>query len=426
MEKKEMKEKKKFKLSKKTIIITAIVACLLIPVIAYGSYMAYILYFRETPTIVNTDDELIQGDDPAANLPAEETSGIDNIVLFGVDSRTPTDHGRTDSIIIATVDKNAKVVKLTSIMRDMYVKIGSTSSMNRINAAYSFGGPELALKTLNNIFGLDLKYYALIDFKAFQELVDKVGGIDVDVKDYEVKEINYYIQSVNGASATLLTGPGFQHLNGQQALSFARIRKVGNGDYERTERQRLVLKCVADKVKQVNILKIPQFLTTLASYAQTNVPIQKIISLGITAYKFNSSVETMRVPVDGYFQPQDVNGASVLVPDIAANAQFVREFIYNVKTVGNKDMPSYMKNNFHADDSAASAKPKPNIPDYSTPSIPLKPEEEQQPTPTPTQTGTPTGTTAPTGTTGTPTGTATPTTTPTPTPTKPTGTPATQ
>ena len=417
-------DKKKRKIGKKTLITLIVLACFLIPMIAYGSYLAYILYFRETPTIVSTNETSVQGDN-LTDLPAEETSGIDNIVLFGVDSRSADYDGRTDSIIIATIDKNSKVVKLSSIMRDLYVKIGSTSTMSRVNSAYALGGPELALKTLNNNFGLDLKYYAIIDFQAFQKLVDQVGGIDIDVKDYEVNEINKYIKEVNGKNSTLLKKAGFQHLNGQQALSYARIRHVGNGDFERTERQRLVLKCIAEKAKQQNILKIPQLLTTLVSYVQTNVPLDKILSLGITAYKFNSNIETMRIPVDGYYKPENVNGASVLVPDISANAQLVKQFIYNMKTTAYKDVPSYMQGDFHMDESTDPTKPRAKIPDYSTPSVPLKTGEgETAPTTSPSTTGSPTpsqnptGTTTPTTTT-TPTG-GTPTTTTTPTGVEPT------
>lgn len=366
----------KKKLSKKNIIMI-VAACVIIPVIAYCTYISYLLFWRKAPTFVATGSGS-SADTQQLGLPTEEESGIENIVLFGVDNRTPNDHGRTDSIIIATVDKNSKVIKLTSVMRDLYVKIGSTDSMSRINAAYAIGGPELALETLNRNFGLDLKYYAIIDFKAFQELVDKLGGVDVEVKDYEVNEINKYITEVNGKNATLLKNGGFQHLNGQQALSFARIRKVGNGDYERTERQRIILKALMEKAKQVDLIKITQLIPTLVSYVQTNVPVSKVLSLGVAAYKFNGGMQSMRIPVDGYFNSQNVNGASVLVPDINANAQFLKEFIYNIEISAVKDVPSYMQNNFHMDDSSKdTSKPKPNIPDYSTPSVPLGEGEEQ-------------------------------------------------
>lgn len=370
--------RKKVKLNKRgKTVVAVLLLCILVPIIAYGTHLAYILYFSETPTLVTAKEQLENSNKPIG-LPNAEESGVENIVLFGVDNRTPTDHGRTDSIIIATIDKNSKTLKLTSIMRDMFVKIGSTNEMNRINAAYSFGGPELALETINKNFGLDIKYYTIIDFKAFQELVDIIGGVEVEVKDYEVNEINFYIKEINGEKSTLIKKPGFQHLNGQQALSFARIRQVGNGDYERTERQRVVLKSLLEQTKKMNVVKIPQMITTLASYVQTNVPLSRILSLGATVYGFNGGTESMRLPVDGYFQGQSVHGSAVLVPDIKANAMFLKEFIYNVKVSGNKDMPAYMLNSFHVEDSTSvSSLPKPNIPDYSTPNIPTKPEEEQ-------------------------------------------------
>ena len=370
-----MMEPSNKKKNRKKHIALIIILCILVPIIVVGSYYYYILYLRKAPTIVPVGD--VSSDAELIDLPKDEESGIDNIVLFGVDDRKPGKHGNTDSIMIATVDKNAKLIKLTSIMRDLYVPIGSTKNMNRINSAYSAGGAELALKTLNNNFGLDLKYYAIIDFFAFQELVDELGGVDVEVKDYEVDEINYYIKSVNGSKAKLLGEPGFQHLNGQQALSYSRIRKVGNGDWERTERQRTVIKCLAEKVKKVNIMKVPQLLTTLTNYVQTNVSLPKIISLGTTAYKFSGGIESMRIPVEGYYEGQEVHGAQVLVPDINANAHFIKEFIYDIKVAAYKDVPPYMQNNFHMDDGVTSSKPKPNIPDYSTPNIPSKSDDEQ-------------------------------------------------
>ncbi|KPU44071.1 regulatory protein MsrR [Oxobacter pfennigii] len=375
------KAKKKRKVTKLGILVLGII---LIPAIIYVSNLLYILYFAPTPTFVDDPIDVVDGE--KVDIPEVESSGIDNIVLFGVDSREAGDHGRTDSIIIASINKDSKVIKLTSIMRDLYVEIPSKNKhMDRINSAYSIGGPELALKTINDNFGLDIKYYAIIDFKAFQELVDQVGGIEVEVKDYEVNEINHFITEINGKDSTLLKKAGFQHINGQQALSYARIRKVGNGDYERTERQRIVLKALAEKAKQTNILKMPQLLTTLASYIQTNIPMSKIVSLGVTAYGFDGGMQTMRVPIDGYFNDQNVNGAAVLVPDIKSTAQLLKEFIYDVTLTGNKDVPSYMQNNFHMDDTVVVAsKPKANIPDYRTPEISMKSEDELEATlPTP-------------------------------------------
>ena len=280
----------------------------------------------------------------------EEESGITNILLIGLDGRNSDADSRTDSIILATVDTNNKRLKLTSFMRDMYVPIPG-HGQGRINTAYFFGGPDLLIKTINQDFDLSIQYYMSIDFKAFQDLVEKVGGVDVEVKDYEVKEINKYIKEVNGSNSKLISGPGYQHLNGQQALSYCRIRKVGNGDYERTERQRNLLSILAKKIKTVGVIKIPQLFATVVPYVKTNVPATKLMGIGYTAYKFvNSPIQTLRIPMDGMFQGMVINGADVLVPDIEKNVTALDRFINTDAGAIISNMPIYMANNFHEDD----------------------------------------------------------------------------
>lgn len=280
----------------------------------------------------------------------EEVSGITNILLIGLDGRNNDADSRTDSIILATIDTNNKRLKLTSFMRDMYVPIPG-HGQGRINTAYFFGGPNLLIKTLNQDFNMDIQYYMSIDFRAFQDLVEKVGGVDVEVKDYEVKEINKYIQEVNGSNSKLLNGPGYQHLNGQQALSYCRIRKVGNGDYERTERQRKLLSVLAKKVKTVGVIKLPQLFASVIPYVKTNVPAAKLMGIGYTGYKYTSSpIQTMRIPMDGMFQEMIINGADVLVPDIEKNVTALDRFVNTDAGAVISNMPVYMANNYHEDD----------------------------------------------------------------------------
>ena len=280
----------------------------------------------------------------------EEESGIINILLIGLDGRNSDADSRTDSIILATVDTNSKRLKLTSFMRDMYVPIPG-HGQGRINTAYFFGGPDLLIKTINQDFNLSVQYYMSIDFKAFQDLVEKVGGVDVEVKDYEVKEINKYIKEVNGSNSKLISGSGYQHLNGQQALSYCRIRKVGNGDYERTERQRKLLSILAKKVKTVGVIKLPQLFAAVVPYVKTNVPTAKLMGIGYTAYKFvNLPIQTLRIPMDGMFQGMVINGADVLVPDIEKNVTVLDRFINTDAGAVISNMPVYMANNFHEND----------------------------------------------------------------------------
>lgn len=280
----------------------------------------------------------------------EEEHGIINILLVGLDGRDKEEDSRTDSIILATLDTNNRRVKLTSFMRDMYVPIPGHKD-NRINSAFFMGGPELLMQTLNSDFGLNIQYYASIDFRAFQKLVDTFDGVEVEVKDYEIKEINKYIKEVNGSKSTIIETPGVQKLNGQQALSYCRIRKVGNNDFERTERQRRVLGELIKKARKISVVKLPELFSSIIPYVKTNIQTTKLMNIGYTAYKFgNSPVDSLRIPYDGTFEGADVYGMKVLVGDLEKNASIIDKFMFSGSGSIASNMPSYMANNFHAND----------------------------------------------------------------------------
>jgi LCP family protein required for cell wall assembly len=219
---------------KKILIVSVSVAVLLI-----GIVLSVYLFLRHTynkdlltsTEVKNEDTSYLPETSTEPEEEVEEDYGVEsdivNVLLVGVDTRGAFDDSRTDSIIIATIDPTSKKVKLTSLMRDMYVEIPK-HGYQKINAAFEIGGVDLLEKTIKYNFGLSLDKYVAIDFQGFQNLIDTLNGVELDVKDYEVKEINKYIQEVNGDKSTLLDGPGVQELNGQEALSYCRIRKVGN------------------------------------------------------------------------------------------------------------------------------------------------------------------------------------------------------
>ncbi|MDO6353526.1 LCP family protein [Caloramator sp. CAR-1] len=329
----------------KKILAVVLIAVTVMAGIALGSFY----YINKKIYVPSPKDFFKHNDGQGANLNYNEEKGIFNILLVGLDKRSENDIGRTDSIILANINTEAKTIKLVSFMRDMYVPIPG-HGLNRINAAYSLGGPELLMKTLQQDFNIDVQYYVSIDFRAFQDLVDKLGGIDVEVKDYEVKEINKYIKEVNGSKATLLSGPGYQKLNGQQALSYSRIRKVGNGDFERTERQRRVLTILINKARSVSIFKIPDLASTALNYIKTNIPTGKLMNLAYTVYRFgNTPVETIRIPADGMFENMRVKGMAVLVPNLENNVVYLEKFLSS-QGIAFSNLPSYMANNFHFND----------------------------------------------------------------------------
>lgn len=337
------------------------------------------MYYVDKTIHVPTPKDFFASDDEKEKFNFQEEQGYINILLIGIDARAKDEPARTDSIILATVDTNNKKIKLTSFMRDMYVPIPG-HGQNKINSAFFLGGPELLLKTLNQDFQLNVQYYVSIDFTAFQDVVDKLGGVEVDVKDYEIKEINKYIKEVNGNNSTLLTEPGYQKLNGQQALSYCRIRKVGNNDYERTERQRRVLSILIDKMRSINLLKLPEVATAFLPYIKTNVPTTKLMNIAYTAYKFgNTPVETARVPFDNAFDDTTVAGMSVLVPDLEKNIVMLEKFLYSASGTLGSNAPIYMANGFHSNDKAIDRRGK-RVPaiKIELPKIKVIDEEEKE------------------------------------------------
>jgi polyisoprenyl-teichoic acid--peptidoglycan teichoic acid transferase len=333
-------------LKKKVLII------ILPIIIILGSIFGIYFYVNNTIHKSTKLDEIFTDKSQEEKSQLVEEQGIFNILLCGLDSRNKDSDSRTDSMIMASIDTTKKSIKLVSFMRDMYVPIPG-HGQTRLNSAYFFGGPELLMKTLNDDFNLNIQYYGTIDFKAFQSMVDSVGGIDVDIKDYELKQLNYYIKEANWNNPIYLQKAGLQHINGQQALSYCRIRKVGNNDYERTERQRRVLSLLIKKAKGLSFLKLPQLLGSVLPYIKTNMQTAKLANLGYTIYKFGTiSVDTIRLPGDNMFEGMKINGADVLVPDMDKNVAYIDNFLSANGITGGSNIPEYMANNFHTDDIA--------------------------------------------------------------------------
>lgn len=343
------KEKKKSKLK----ILYFIIPLILIAGVGLGAY-----YYVNGKIYVPTKDGLLTDSQDKEAAEFDEEQGIINILLVGLDGRESREDSRTDSIILASIDTNSKKVKLTSFMRDMYVPIPGYKD-NRINSAYLLGGAELLAKTINQDFDVNIQYYVSIDFRAFQELVDILGGVNMEVKEYEVDEINKYIKEVNGSNATLVKGAGYQLLNGQQALSYCRIRKVGNNDFERTERQRKVLGELINKAKKTSVLKLPELFKTVISYVKTNIPTNKLMNIGYTVFKFGgTTVDSLRIPGDGMFEGRKIYGMSVLVPDLEKNMDYLNKFIFSTGGSLASNIPAYMANNFHSEDKAVDKRGK--------------------------------------------------------------------
>ncbi len=268
------------------------------------------------------------------NAPNKEDTGVINILLLGVDKRT-NETPRSDTMIIASIDKKNKSIKLTSVMRDTWIPIPGRSD-NRINTAFLYGGPALAIKTVNTNFNLDIEDYIAVDFEAFKDIIDVVGGVEIDVKQKELwyvnKEIQWQNSISNKAPSPTLTSPGLQTLDGCQALAYSRIRKVGNSDWERTARQREVLNQVFKKSKEISITKVPNLVNKILPKVETSLSSSQIIDLGISIMNYRKNeIEQFRIPADGAYTDEYKGKLLVIVPDMQKNKDMLHEFIYGPK-----------------------------------------------------------------------------------------------
>lgn len=226
----------------------------------------------------------------------QQLEGYRNIAILGIDSREDNyDKGnRSDCIIIASINNKTKEVKLASVYRDTYLEI-TGRDLDKVTHAYSYGGPTLTLSTLNTNLDIDIKEFVTVNFEAVEEIVNSIGGIDLQVTAEEVKYMNQYIDELNKVTsnkADKITTAGKLHLNGTQALAYGRIRYTAGGDYKRAERMRTVLMAVVEKAKTLNIGELNKLADEILPKVYTNINTNELISLipQMISYKITDSI----------------------------------------------------------------------------------------------------------------------------------------
>ena len=258
---------------------------------------------------------------------------ITNIALFGIDA-SDGGVGRSDSIMIATIDTHNKKLKLTSIMRDSYVNIDG-HGLDKINHAYAFGKAELAIKTLNENFDLNISEFAAVNFSTLPKIIDKLGGIELDIDSEELKYINEYIADINRVNNTSVSGIetiGLQHVNGTQAMAYCRIRYTSGGDYKRTERHREVLSKMFEKILLMSPTSYPSLLNEILPMISTSLDASEIMDLGNEVLKIGStSLEQERFPLDGYCEGKMIGGIYYLTFDKETTVNQLHDYIFEDK-----------------------------------------------------------------------------------------------
>jgi len=253
-----------------------------------------------------------------------------NIALFGVDARSEGATTRSDTIIILSVDNKNSAIKISSIMRDSYVTIPGHGK-DKINHAYAFGGPELAIATLNENFDLNITHYASVDFGDMAEIVDSVGGVTIDVASNEVSMLNALVDEQNkvtGSKSPHISKGGTQLLNGTQATAYARIRYVGNGDYQRTERQRTVLMALFNKMLAQPVSKYPEMAKAVFAICETNFKLSDLPAYLPFVLK-KPSIYLNRFPQDSECHGGLIDGIYYMSFEEEKTVQKLHDFIYN-------------------------------------------------------------------------------------------------
>jgi len=313
---------------------------------------------EETPQYDNLADKLADADYDVGSLSAENMAQVSdlrmntnlpaewlNVLLLGTDERTLSESSRTDAMLICSINRNSGEVKLTSIMRDLaieYTDIGQYNGTYRINAANYFGGPNLAMRTINEKFGMNIQYYVLVNFFGFQKIAQRVGGVEIDITEAEKDKINKMIvqqakiayregiDESDQENVYLETYGENTHLNGRQTLAYARIRKLTGGDAMRTERQRIVLEKLLQKVKNLSPMELVGLANDMIDQVKTNLPLEDLLTIAMQVCGNGfGSVKSIRLPVSGSYKEEVRNDQSMLYDcDFQANALELYNFIY--------------------------------------------------------------------------------------------------
>ncbi|WP_052036157.1 LCP family protein [Tumebacillus flagellatus] len=305
-------------------IIWRLISFVLVVVVLFAGYNVYSMFsFFHT---VSANKPFSTGNQPL-NTAKWEGKGVVNILFMGVDRRDPNDRPRSDTMLLASINPDTKQVSVFSIMRDTYVDIPGVGK-SKINAAFADGGPELLIDTVQNFLKIPIHYYVATDFEGFAKIVDAIGGIDVNVPED-------FVHADDGIYDINLK-KGQQHLNGQQALEYVRFRGTPRADFDRTERQREVIKLIAEKMKSPGMLvKAPQILKTIEPYTQSNLG-DNLFSLGTLALSLDASnMKTEQIPPVEALTETYVGDEAVLMPNVGLVRDYVQGILNDPNSAAN-------------------------------------------------------------------------------------------
>lgn len=329
------KQKKRRKIG--TIIFIIILLIIIASGITVGGFVAGKLGNLNVQEI-DTSDLAVNNElynEVSDILSKSEFNDIITIALFGTDSRDSSNMsvGRSDTIIVASINPKFKTIKLISIPRDTYVSVPGHGK-TKINHAYAYGGEALAIKTINENFGLSITEYATIDFSGLIHIINDIGGIEINITKSEMEYINSHVHEsyqITGKATKKLTTYGNVTLTGEQALTHSRNRTVGN-DFERAGRQREVLESIMNKIAKMGTSKILDMSDTLLKEIKTNINVMDYVGV-LTDVLMNSnsyfgSITSIQIPSTEYGKGDSSSGTYYFKADSEKMRQDMIDNIY--------------------------------------------------------------------------------------------------
>lgn len=319
------------------LIVFLVILLLITSVVALGAYVLN-AYYDNQIGVVEVTQEMKSNMDDSYAIELNDTDltkveggkatksiykveqkdhNIINVLLVGMDARSYETNSRSDTIILASYNKQTHSVKLTSFLRDTWVHLPEYG-WSKINSATAYGGVGLLVNTLNENFDLDIQHYVQLRFEDFEDAINILGGIDVELTKSEINYINNKLHTEDRDwKNDVKAEPGLVHLNGVQALWHCRNRSIGDGDFKRTERQREVLEIMLNKALTMDLTQITRMIYEMKDHVDMNVPVSTIVSLAKDALSSNDvTIESHKIPFDNKFKFTNKYGASVIEVDI--------------------------------------------------------------------------------------------------------------
>lgn len=316
------KKKKKRHPVRNTILV---LLCLVIVAVSCVGFYGYNTA-KDLLSLFNTDEQLKENLYISSDELYSDTDQI-NILLVGVDAREGDTDSRSDTMMLVTLDNKNGQIKLTSFLRDSYVEIAGRNRKSKLNSAYFRGGIQMLVDTLELNFGVEIPYYALVDFEIFTTIVDELGGINVDVTEKE----SYYTYHSGKVGVPVRIEAGEDVLlNGQQALWYSRIRYL-DSDFMRTKRQRKVISAIVEKALTKEIPELLDLAETVIPLVKTNLDSDKILEIGIDAVldkAYSYPIVQHQIPANKTWSSKIITGVGdCLVMNMEENRELFRSFL---------------------------------------------------------------------------------------------------